>query len=145
LDAGSFSESDDIIYPSQGFVLSTSSSGVITQVGTVKNTPTVVPLYAGQVNIVSLSNPGGINKDIQSIGLGTNLVDYADQVATYATDGTLATTSALLYGGSTDGWLDAGSFAPASGVNVVGVNPIIVSVTSSTVWKLNSPISQYSQ
>jgi len=145
LDAGSFSESDDIIYPSQGFVLSTSSSGEITQVGTVKNTPTVVPLYAGQVNIVSLSNPGGINKDIQSIGLGTNLADYADQVATYATDGTLGTTSALLYGGSTDGWLDAGSFTPATGVNVVGVNPIIVSVTSSTVWKLNSPISQYSQ
>jgi hypothetical protein len=145
LDAGSFSESDDVIYPSQGVVLSASASGVITQVGTVKSTPTVVPLYAGQVNIVSLSNPSGIIKDIQTIGLGTNLADYADQVATYATDGTLATTSALLYGGSTDGWLDAGSFAPATGVNVVGVNPIIVSVTSSTVWKLNSPISQYSQ
>jgi hypothetical protein len=142
LDAGTFSESDDIIYPSQGFVLTTSSAGELTQTGTVKSTPTVVPLYAGQVNIVSLSNPGGINKDIQLVGLGTNLIDYADQVATYSTDGTLATTSALLYGGSTDGWLDAGTFATATGVNVTGLNPIIVSVTSDTTWILNPPISQ---
>ena len=142
LDAGSFSESDDVIYPSQGFVLTTSSAGEFTQVGTVKNTPTVVPLFAGQVNIVSLSNPGGLVKDIQLIGLGTNLVDYADQVATYSADGSLATTSALLYGGSTDGWLDAGSFAPANGVTVSGVEPVIVSVSSNTTWKVNPPLSQ---
>jgi hypothetical protein len=142
LDAGSFSESDDVIYPSQGFVLTTSSAGEFTQVGTVKNTPTVVPLFAGQVNIVSLSNPGGLVKNIQLIGLGTNLVDYADQVATYSADGSLATTSALLYGGSADGWLDAGSFAPAIGVTVSGVEPVIVSVSSNTTWKVSPPLSQ---
>jgi hypothetical protein len=36
----------------------------------------------------------------------------------------------------------AGTFATATGVNVTGLNPMIVSVTSDTTWIVNPPISQ---
>lgn len=142
VDAGTFSESDAVIYPGQGYVLTTGSSGNYTISGTLKTTQTVIPLYPGAVNIVSLANPGGITKDIQSIGLGAGLADYSDQLATYANDGSLSTQNALIFGGVADGWLDAGSFAPASGVNVEGISPLIVTVTGPSTWVLNPPLSQ---
>lgn len=142
LDATTFSESDAVIYPSQGYVLTATSSGDYMITGTLKSTPTVVPLYAGQVNIVSLSNPGGITKDIQNIDLGVNLIDYSDQVATYLNDGSLGTQSALLYGGGQDGFLDATTFSPVTGVNVAGEEAVIVSVSSSTTWSVKAPLNQ---
>jgi len=142
VDATSFSESDAVIYPSQGYVLTTSSAGDYTVSGTLKSTKTVVPLFAGQVNIVSLANPGGVSKSIQNINLGAGLVDYADQVATYLDDGSLGTSNALLYGGSADGFLDATSFSPVTGVNVNGAESVIVSVSSPTTWILAPPLSQ---
>ena len=142
VDATSFSESDAVIYPSQGYVLTTSSSGDYTVSGTLKNSKTVVPLFAGQVNIVSLANPGGVSRSIQNINLGAGLVDYADQVATYLDDGSLGTSNALLYGGVADGFLDATSFSPVAGVNVNGAESVIVSVGSPTTWVLNPPLSQ---
>ena len=142
VDATSFSESDAVIYPCTGYVLTTSSPGDYTVTGTLKSTKTVVPLMAGLVNIVALANPGGASKNIQNINLGANLADYADQVATYVNDGTLGTSNALLYGGAADGFLDATSFSPVTGVNVGGNESVIVSVSSSTVWKLNAPLSQ---
>lgn len=142
VDAGTFSESDAVIYPGQGYVLTTGGSGVYTISGALKTTQTVIPLYPGAVNIVSLANPGGVSKDIQAIGLGAGLADYSDQLATYSSDGTLSTANALIYGGVSDGWLDAGSFAPATGVQVEGTSPIILTVTSPSTWIVNQPLNQ---
>jgi uncharacterized protein (TIGR02597 family) len=143
IDATSGSAADAVIYPNQGFVLTTASSGQISVTGTVKETPTVIPLYAGKVNIVSLSNPGDPLKDVQNVNLGQSLAAYDSQVVTYKVNGSLLQDTALLWAGSSDGgFLDATSGSPATGVNIRGIEPVIVSVTSDTVWICQPPLSQ---
>jgi len=142
IDATTFSESDPILYPAQGFVLTTQTAGEMTITGQVNPNPTVVPLFANQPNIVSLVNPGAITKDIQSINLGANLSDFNDQVAIYAQDGTLSQASTLLWAGSGEGFYDATSFSPAIGVNIAGAEPVIVTPVADTTWNLASPLNQ---
>lgn len=142
IDATTFSESDPILYPAQGFVLTTQASGVMTLTGQVNPNPTVVPLYANQPNIVSLANPSGVLKNIQNINLGTNLSDFNDQVATYSQDGSLAQSATLLWAGATDGFYDATTFSPAVDVTITGAEPVIVTPVTSTVWNLASPLNQ---
>jgi len=141
IDATTFSESDPILYPAQGFVLTTQATGQITITGQVNPNPTVVPLFANQPNIVSISNPGGASKDIQNINLGANLSDFNDQVATYTQDGTLAQASTLLWAGVADGFFDATTFSPAVGVTITGAEPVIVTPVANTVWTLASPLN----
>lgn len=143
IDATSGSEADAVIYPNQGFVLTTASAGQITASGTVKDTPTVVPLYAGKVNIVALANPGDPQKNVQNVNLGNNLNAYDSQVVIYKQDGSLLQDTALLWAGSSDGgFLDATSGSPAAGVNIKGVEPVIVSVTENTTWVCQPPLNQ---
>ena len=142
LDATTFSEGDAVIYPNQGYILTTQSNGDMTVSGTLKSTKTAVPLYAGQVNIVTLANPSGVTKDIQGISLGTNMADFQDQVAKYSEDGNLSVATNLLWAGSAEGFYDATSFSRAEGVNIGGANPVIATVGTSTVWLVNPPMSQ---
>jgi hypothetical protein len=142
LNAVTFSESDAVIYPNSGFILNNSTSGNFTQSGAVRDIPSLVPLYANQVNIVALAMPDNRTVDVQGIGLGTNLVDYADSATTYRSDGSLLPDKTLLWAGSVDNFLDAVTFTTANGVNVSGLTPIIVSPTVSTTWKAPAPITQ---
>jgi len=142
LNAVTFSESDAVIYPNSGFILNNSTSGNFTQSGAVRDIPSLVPLYANQVNIVALAMPDNRTVDVQGIGLGTNLVDYADSATTYRNDGSLLPDKTILWAGSADNFLDAVTFTTANGVNVSGLTPIIVSPTVSTTWKAPAPITQ---
>lgn len=142
LDATTFVESDAVVYPSQGVVLSTGASGQLTVTGSVKTTPTVVPLYANQVNIVSLANPSDVTKDVQTINLGTNLIEFNDQVGTYSSDGSLGQTNTLLWAGGAEGFYDATTFSIASGVNITGTEPVIVTAGSNSIWTVTSPLQQ---
>jgi hypothetical protein len=140
VDSTSGAETDAVIFPNQGFVLTTATSGEITLAGTVKSTSTVVPLYGGKVNIVSLSNPGISAKDIQTTNLGANL-PIDSQVTTYLENGSLLQKDALLWVGVTyGGFLDGTTGSAASGVNVAGPEAVIVTVTSDTTWVCPSPI-----
>ena len=140
LDAISFSESDAVIYPSQAFLLSTSAAGSFTTTGVVNPSTTIVPLYAGLVNLVSLSNPSN-GKNIQQINLGANLSDYADTVGTFSADGQLNQDNSLLWAGAADGFLDATTFATASGVNAGGTSAMLVNASSDTTWAQPSPLA----
>ena len=142
LDATLFSESDAVIYPGQGYVLTSSASGNYTVSGTLKSTKTAVPLFPNVPNIVSLANPGGVSKDVQSVNLGANMADFQDQVAKYNDDGSLTLAVNLLYSGSAEGFYDATTFSPASGVTVAGEEAVIATVVSPTVWVVNPPVSQ---
>jgi hypothetical protein len=142
IDATTFSESDPVLYPAQGFVLTTQASGQFTLTGQVNPNPTIVPLYANQPNIVALANPGGATKDIQNINLGANLSDFNDQVAVYSQDGALSQSATLLWAGASDGFYDATSFSPAVGVTIAGTEPVIVTPVQDTTWNLASPLNQ---
>jgi hypothetical protein len=66
---------DPIIYPLQGFKISSLSGGQLTfggnEVSYVKSGPTKVPVYAGVVNLVGVMNP------LVSTGAGANPADQA--------------------------------------------------------------------
>ena len=140
LDAGSFSESDAIIYPGQAFLLSTAGGGTFTNTGVVNPSRTIVPIYSGLVNLVSLSNPSS-GKDVQNVNLGSNLADYSDTVGTFTADGQLTQNKTLLWAGAAEGFLDAGSFSPASGVTAGGTSALIVNSSGDTTWIQASPLS----
>lgn len=138
LDSTTFAASDAVIYPGQGFLLSTSSGGTFTSTGTVNPSATIVPIYSGLVNLVSLSNPSN-GKDIQQINLGANLSDYADTVGTFSADGQLQQDASLLWTAA-DGFLDATTFSTATGVTAGGTSAMIVNASGSTTWVQPSPL-----
>lgn len=140
LDSTTFAASDAVIYPGQAFLLSTSSGGTFTSTGTVNPSSTIVPIFSGLVNLVSLSNPSN-GKNIQQINLGTSLSDYADTVGTFSGDGQLQQNASLLWTVA-DGFLDATTFAPATGVTAGGTSAIIVNASSNTKWVQASPLNQ---
>jgi len=140
LDSGTFSAADSVIYPGQGFLLSTQGSGDFTSTGVVNPSPTIVPIYSGLVNLVSLANPSN-GRDVQSINLGAGLSDYVDTVGIFSSDGNLSQTASLLWAGSTDGFLDSGTFAAATGVTAGGTSAILVNAGSSTTWTQPSPLT----
>lgn len=134
VDPNTFAEADLVVYPGQGFLLNTSGSGQVTVSGQVKTTPTVVPLYAGVVNLVTAGNPSS-NPALQTSQLGQNMADYVDTVATYSTSGDFNQTATYLWGGSADGFIDPDTFSPVSGVTIPGTGAFIVSVQTDTTWK----------
>ncbi|NBU73369.1 MAG: hypothetical protein EBS53_18330 [Bacteroidetes bacterium] len=139
LDASSFNESDAVLYPSQGCVLVSATGGSFTFSGTVKKTKTVIPLNAGAVNIVSLGNPSSGNFNIGNINLGAGLVDYSDSVSVFSTNGALTQDYTLLWAGAADGFLDASTFSPVSGITVPGTAGFVVSVMTDTSWSVAAP------
>ena len=140
LDSGTFASADSIIYPGQGFLLSAQYSGTFTSTGIVNPSQTIVPIYSGLVNLVSLSNPSN-GRDVQSINLGVGLADYVDTVGIFSADGNLSQSASLLWAGQGDGFLDSGTFAVATGVTAGGTSAILVNAGSSTFWTQPSPLS----
>jgi len=140
VDPNTFAAADLVIYPGQGFLLNSAGSGQVTVSGQVKTTPTVIPLYAGVVNLVTVDNPSN-NPSLQTSGLGQNMADYVDTVATFSTDGQFSQTATYLWGGSADGFINPDTFGPVSGVNLPGTGAFLVSVQGDTTWKASSPVN----
>jgi len=128
---------DGIVYPGQGFILTTVGSGNFTFQGSVESTPTVSPLFPGAVNLVSLANPSSASKALQALGLGSNMAPGSDTVEFFSTNGSLSSTGVYLWAG-TDGFIDAVTEAPAAN-NVQGSQVLNVTVVSPTTWKAEAP------
>ena len=144
IDAVSFTSADLIIYPGQAFLLNTSSSGEFTFSGSVKKTPTAIPLYASSGNFVSYSNPSA-TPDLQAMNLGENFgasEDYTATMGTFSTSGDLVQDATYLWAGALGGGLiDSIAFAPPVGVSVPGLSAIIVGVANDSVWIVPSPLA----
>jgi len=134
-----FEASDLVVYPGQAVLLSVSQNGSVTISGQVKTTPTLVPLYAGSLNYVTLGNPSN-GQSIQSVNLGSNMTDYIDTVTKLSTDGNCSQTGVFLWGGAADGFLDVNTFSPVT-ETVPGTDAIFVSVSSDTYWKAPAPLT----
>jgi len=145
IDAGTFAAADLIIYPGQAFILNTSGSGQFIFSGGVKKTPTAIPLYSASGNFVSYSNPSA-SPSLQAMNLGANFAaseEYVSTVGTFSTNGNLDQTAAYLWAGAGGGgFIDPGTFAPPTGVNVAGLSAVIVNVASDTVWIVPPPVTQ---
>ena len=140
IDSASFAAIDVIIYPGQGYLLNASTPGSIKTTGTVNPNKTIVPIFAGTVNLVSLANPSN-GKNIQNSGLGASMADFTDTVGTFSADGNLSQVANLLWGGTSDGFIDPASFTPATGVTLGGTEPVIVNAGADIGWVVNSPLN----
>jgi len=140
IDSATFNAIDAIIYPGQGFLLNASTPGSISTSGTVNPNKTIIPIFAGTVNLVSLANPSN-GRDIQTSGLGASMADYTDTVGTFSSDGNLSQVANLLWGGVADGFIDPASFTPATGVILGGTEPVIVNASADIGWVVNSPLN----
>ena len=128
---------DAVVYPGQGFLLTSQSSGSFTSTGTVETSPVVVPLYSGAVNLVTRANPSVDPKSLQSINLGQDMAVGTDTVEFLATNGSLASAGVYLWAG-TDGFIDALSEMPTS-VTVGSSQVLNVTVIQPTTWKVSPP------
>ena len=139
VDAVTEAPLDAIIYPGQGFVLTTVGSGSYRFQGTVETTPTVVPIFPGAVNLVTLASPGTGTRALQTSGLGSNLTSGLDTVEFWSQDGSLSSTEVYLWAG-TDGFVNVVTEEPAT-KNVGSTEVMNVTVVSPTTWKSPSPLT----
>lgn len=135
------SPKDGIVYPGEGFILTTQGSGTFTSQGVVETKPTVVPLYPGAVNLVSMASPSSGSKALQAINLGTNLASGSDTAEFLSSNGALSSAGVYLWAGGTDGFVDAVTEAPATS-NVASSQVLNVTVIQPTTWKVDPPLSQ---
>jgi hypothetical protein len=140
INADTFAAVDSIIYPGQGYLLNASAGGSVRTAGTVSPNKVIVPIFAGLVNLVSLSNPSN-GKDLQNAGLGNGLVDYTDTVVTLSSDGSLNQVVNALWAGGADGFINPDTFNPVSGVSLGGTDAVLVNSSQNTGWTVNSPLT----
>jgi len=139
IDPLSEATQDAVLYPGQGFLLTSQSSGNFTSSGIVETSPVVVPLYPGAVNLVTRANPSVDPKSLQSINLGQNMEPGSDTVEFFATDGSLASAGVYLWAG-TDGFIDA--LSEVTTTATVGSSQVLnVTVLQPTTWKASPPIT----
>lgn len=140
INADTFEAIDAVIYPGQAYLLNASTGGLVRTTGTVSPNKVVVPIFAGLVNLVSLSNPSN-GRDLQSTGLGGGLVDFTDTVVTLSSDGSLSQNVNALWAGAPDGFINPDTFNPISGVTLGGTDAVLVNSSQNTGWTVNSPLA----
>jgi len=126
-----------VIYPGQGFLLTTANSGTFTIAKTVESTPTVVPLYVGAVNLVSRASPSSQSMSLVSSGLGANMASGSDTVEFWTNDGSLASQEVALSVG-VDGFVNPITEAPSVGT-LAGGTVVNVTVTQNSTWTAPAP------
>jgi len=121
-----------IIYPGQGFLLTTASSGTFTYANTVDTTPTAVPLYPRTVNLVSRASPASNSIELAASGIGLNMTPVSDTVEFWTNNGSLATEDVALSLG-VDGFVNPATEAPTT--TPLLANAVVnVTVSAPTVW-----------
>jgi len=128
-----------VIYPGSGVVFS-SGGATITTSGTVKATKTAVPLYSAAVNYVGRMNPSGSSL-VSGINMAGILAPYTDGFNVPSFDGQMTTTSTYFSDGVAI--LDAGysPLAPGATDAIPADSGVQVSVSSDTVWIMNSALN----
>ena len=121
-----------VIYPGQGFLLTTASSGTFTYANTVDTTPTAVPLYPRTVNLVSRASPASNSMGLAASGIGLNMTPVSDTVEFWTNNGSLATEDVALSLG-VDGFVNPATEAPTT--TPLLANAVVnVTVSAPTVW-----------
>ena len=127
-----------VVYPGQGLTLSSAGASLILN-GNVKTTKTLVPLYAGVINLVGPGNPSG-NTNLENLNIASALDPYNDGINSFSANGEMTIAETYFSDGS--GILDS-SYSPIGSPAYVGVNSgFVVSVGSSKYWTVPSTLNQ---
>jgi hypothetical protein len=126
-----------IIYPGQGFIVTVQTGKTVTVMGTVKPGPTIVPLYAGAVNVVGTVNPvvSG-NQTLSTYSFPSCLTANVDLVKLFNDDGTL--TSPGSYESNGTYMYSSSTFADSDTTVSNPTNAVIVTVQQSKYWTMPS-------
>jgi len=126
-----------VIYPNQGFLLTTANSGTFTFAKNVETTPTVVPLYARVVNLVSRASPGSNVLTPGELGMGNAMAPGTDTIEWWRADGSLASQDVGLWAGP-EGFIDVLTEAPK--ITPLDGNTVLnVTVVRDTVFTAPAP------
>jgi len=130
---------DTVIYPGSGFTLSSGGSS-FTFTGVVKAGKTVIPLYAGAVNLVGPLNPSNA-KLITEISIAPALDVYSDGINRFSNNGQMVIETTY-YSDGTD-VLDSGyaPFTPSASDSVNLNSGFVVSVSQNRRWTYPSPLN----
>jgi hypothetical protein len=130
-DAGS-----QIIYPGQGFIVTVQSPKSVSVMGSVKPGPTIVPLYAGAINLVGTINPmlSG-TQTLSTFGFPTLFSPYVDSAKLFYDDGSVQSPGTYLSNGSI---MIDGTGGNANSVSVNPSNAVIVTVQQNKYWVMPS-------
>ena len=132
-----------VIYPGQGFLLTTASSGTFTYANTVDTTPTAVPLYPRTVNLVSRASPASNSMGLADSGIGLNMTPVSDTVEFWTDNGSLATVDVALSLGA-DGFVNPATEAPTT-TPLLADAVVNVTVSAPTVWLAPAPYTPPTQ
>jgi hypothetical protein len=122
-----------IIYPGQGITLSTAPA-TLTLFGNVKQTKTVIPLYAGGVvNLVGTGNPSG-SDSLDAVNIAGALAPFEDGINSFSSNG-LMTIADTYYSNGTE--ILNSSYEPLTTPAYVQSNSgFVVTVSSAKTWVL---------
>lgn len=137
IDAGTGADAgNEIIYPGQGFIIYVAAQKNVTISGAVKSGPTIVPLYAGAINLVGTINPmvSG-SQSLSQFSFPSTFSPYVDSAKPFTDDGTLRAPTAYLSDGSQ--MIDAG-LGTAANPTITPPNAIVVGVAQSKNWIMPS-------
>ena len=159
---GLFQNSDDVaVYPGQGMVFTVGGVRSVTfggnEISTVKSSPTLVPVYSGQINLLGAINPlvttdAGDPLFGKSVPLGaddaatTGVIEngvgvkdvftpFTDSVRLFARDGLLTDQGTFLYSGSN---MIDGLFQNSDSVGILTGSAFVVSVGGDKLVKIPS-------
>jgi len=132
-----------IIYPGQGFLLTTASSGTYTYANHVDTTQTAVPLFSGTVNLVSRASPASNSLQLVDSGMSLNMTPVSDTVEFWTNDGSLGTIDVALSLGA-DGFVNPATEAPTT-TSLLANAVVNVTVSVPTVWLAPAPYTPPAQ
>jgi hypothetical protein len=132
-----------IIYPGQGFLLTTASSGTFTYANHVDTTQTAVPLFPGTVNLVSRASPASNSLQLVDSGMSLNMTPVSDTVEFWTNDGSLGTVDVALSLGA-DGFVNPATEAPTT-TSLLANAVVNVTVSAPTVWLAPAPYTPPAQ
>ncbi|ADE55385.1 hypothetical protein [Coraliomargarita akajimensis] len=130
---------DAVIYPGTGIVLNNVQDVTIVASGTVKETPTQVPLYAGTVNLIGVMKPVSSFDLLSDGALDDALLQFTDVVTTYSVGTLQATQSAVSDGAG--GLLDVADFVTPVDLVVDGTaDAVVVNAAANSVYKATGTV-----
>ena len=138
IDAGTGADAGgEVIYPGQGFIITVASPVNVIITGSVKDGPTIVPLYAGAVNVVGTINPAvGGSQTLSNFNWISTFTAGLDSVNVYNDTGALQQLGSFISTGSS--LINAGTGASGDTQAVPPSNSVVVSVSQSKNWVMPS-------
>lgn len=130
-------DSNKPVYPGSGFLTVFGQAVQVTSIGTVKTTPTKVPVYSTALNFVAGVIP--VDTTVGALNLVPTLAPYSENIKVFNQDGTLSEKASYF----TDGTMMTKDFTTNGNSDPIsGNNAFLLNVGSSKYWTAPAAYAQ---